>query len=454
MAELVLPTQISREALEFIIERNGEPSWVQELRKKAWETFERIPMPTPKDEEWRRTDLKAFKLTDYAPISFPNYDGVTSVEKLPQELQRFLHPGAEEGNVAGLLIHHGAKAVHKWLSEEAQRKGVIFTDMATALREHNELLANRLHQLVPPDENKFVALHAALMNAGALIYVPPRVRLELPLHIFFWLDADRSSLFDHVLIVADKESEVIVMAHYASPQGEFAALSSGAVEIFAEPSSQVYFISLQEWGSKVYDFHFVRANIRRDAYMRWVLTAFGGKLWRINCHSKLVEPGASTDMLGMSVGAGIQQFDHHTFQEHVAPQCKSDLLFKVVLMDRASSIYRGLIKVHKNAQGTDAYQANRNLLLSPKAKADSMPLLEIEANEVRCTHGATIGRVDEEQLFYLMSRGISRRQAEKIIVDGFLRPVIDKVPVRWFGDKMQALLDAKMLAEAKRLGYA
>jgi len=168
----------------------------------------------------------------------------------------------------------------------------------------------------------------------------------------------------------------------------------------------------------------------------------------------LSEPGASTDMLGMSVGSGIQQFDHHTFQEHVAPQCKSDLLFKVVLMDRASSIYRGLIKVHKNAQGTDAYQANRNLLLSPKAKADSMPLLEIEANEVRCTHGATIGRVDELQLFYLMSRGISRRQAEKIIVDGFLRPVIDKVPVHWFGEKMQALLDAKMLAEAKRLGYA
>jgi Fe-S cluster assembly protein SufD len=268
------------------------------------------------------------------------------------------------------------------------------------------------------------------------------------------LDAERSSLFDHVLVIADKESEVVVLTHYASPQGEFSALSSGAVEIFAEPGARVFFISLQEWGERVYDFHFVRANIRQDAYMRWVLTAFGGKLWRINCHSRLSEPGASTDMLGMSVGTGIQQFDHHTFQEHVAPQCKSDLLFKVVLMDRASSIYRGLIKVHKNAQGTDAYQANRNLLLSPKAKADSMPLLEIEANEVRCTHGATIGRVDELQLFYLMSRGISRRQAEKIIVDGFLRPVIDKVPVQWFGEKMQSLLDAKMLAEAKRLGYA
>lgn len=454
MAELVLPTQIGKEALEFIIERNNEPNWIQELRKKAWEVFEQMPMPTPKDEEWRRTDLKTFKLTEYAPLSLPSYDGITSLKALPDELQRFLHPGAEEGNVAGLLVHHGAKAVYRWLDEEAERKGVIFTDMATALREHTNLLNGRLHQLVPPNETKFVALHAALMNAGAFVYVPPRVRLELPLHLFFWLDTERSSLFDHLLVIADKESEVVVMAHYASPQGEFSALSSGAVEIFAEPGSRVYFISLQEWGEKVYDFHFVRANIRQDAYMRWVLTAFGGKLWRINCHSRLVEPGASTDMLGMSVGSGIQQFDHHTFQEHVAPQCKSDLLFKVVLMDRASSIYRGLIKVHKNAQGTDAYQANRNLLLSPKAKADSMPLLEIEANEVRCTHGATIGRVDELQMFYLMSRGLSRRQAEKIIVDGFFQPVIDKVPVQWFGDKMQALLDAKMLAEAKRLGYA
>ncbi|MCS7263704.1 MAG: Fe-S cluster assembly protein SufD [Armatimonadetes bacterium] len=454
MAELVLPMQISKEALEFIIERNGEPVWVQELRYKAWDVFEQTPMPTPKDEEWRRTDLKAFRLTEYLPISLPNYDGVSSLDVLPNELQVFLHPGSEEGNVAGLLVHHGSKAVYRWLSDEVERKGVIFTDIATALREHSDLLNGRLHQLVLPSENKFVALHAALMNSGAFVYVPPRVRLELPLHLFFWLDAERSSLFDHLLIVADRESEVIVMAHYASPQGEFSALSSGAVEIFAEPSSQVYFISLQEWGNRVYDFHFVRANIRRDAYMRWVLTAFGGKLWRVNCHSKLVELGASTDMLGMSVGSGIQQFDHHTFQEHVAPQCKSDLLFKVVLMDRASSIYRGLIKVHKNAQGTDAYQANRNLLLSPKAKADSMPLLEIEANEVRCTHGATIGRVDEHQLFYLMSRGIARRQAEKIIVDGFLRPVIDKVPVQWFGEKMQELLDAKMLEEAKRLGYA
>ncbi len=454
MAELIIPTQIGPEAMEFLIERNSEPDWLKQLRQQAWETFEQIPTPTPRDEEWRRTDLKGFRLTDYAPISFPTYDGVPSIEALPEELQEFLHPSAEEEKVAGLIIHHGAKAVYRRLSEEAKRKGVIFTDMATALREHAKLLNGRLHQLVPPSENKFVALHSALMNAGAFIYVPPRVRLELPLHLFFWIDTEHSSLFDHLLIFADRESEVIVSAHYASPQGDFAALSSGAVEIFAEPSSQVYFISLQEWGNRVYDFHFVRANIRRDAYMRWVLTAFGGKLWRINCHSNLVESGSSTDMLAMSVGSGIQQFDHHTFQEHIAPQCKSDLLFKVVLMERASSIYRGLIKVHKNAQGTDAYQANRNLLLSPKARADSMPLLEIEANEVRCTHGATIGRVDEQQLFYLMSRGISRRQAEKIIVDGFLRPIIDKVPIHWFGSKMQSLLDTKMMAGAQRLEYA
>ena len=454
MTGLTVPKQISREALEFLVGLNGEPEWVRDTRRRAWENFEQIPMPTPRDEEWRRTDLKTFRLNDYAPLSLPNYDGIASVEALPEELKPFLQPCSEESNVAGLLVHHGAKAVYHWLSEEAERKGVIFTDIATALKHYPDLLEGRLHQLILPSETKFVALHAALMNAGAVVYIPPRVRLELPLHLFFWLDAERSSLFDHVLIVAEKESEVIVLTHYASPQNEFEALSSGVVEIFAEPEARVFFVSLQEWGERVYDFHFVRANIRQDAYMRWVLTAFGGKLWRINCHSKLAEPGASTDMLGMSVGAGIQQFDHHTFQEHVAPQCKSDLLFKVVLMDRASSIYRGLIKVHKNAQGTDAYQANRNLLLSPKARADSMPLLEIEANEVRCTHGATIGRVDELQLFYLMSRGISRRQAEKIIVDGFLRPIIDKVPVRWFGEKMQALLDAKMLAEAKRLGYA
>ncbi len=454
MAETIVPMQISLEALSFLLERNNEPEWLKREREQAWAVFEGLPMPTPRDEEWRRTDLKAFRLSDYVPFAFPTYDGVASLDDLPEDLHRFLHPGAEEGNVAGLLIHHGAKAVYQWLSEEATRKGVFFADILTAIRQRSDLLKGRLHRLIPPNETKFVALHAALMNAGAVVYVPPRVRLELPLHLFFWLDAESSSLFDHVLIVADKESEIVVLAHYASPQGDFSALSSGAVEIYAEPGAQVHFISLQEWGKRVYDFHFVRADIRQDAYLRWCLTAFGGKLWRINCHSRLSEPGASTDMLGMSVGAGTQQFDHHTFQEHVASHCRSDLLFKVVLLDRASSIYRGLIKVHPGAQGTDAYQANRNLLLSSKARADSMPLLEIQANEVRCTHGATIGRMDELQLFYLMSRGLSRRQAEKIVVDGFLKPVIDKVPVQWFGEKMQALLDAKMLAEAKRLGYA
>lgn len=446
MAETFVPTQISPSALEFLTEQNGEPKWFQEIRRQGWEAFEQIPMPTPRDEEWRRTDLKAFRFEHYTPIALPNYDGVASVEALPDYLQPFLHPGTEEGNVSGLLVHHGAKSVYRWLSEEAERKGVIFTDMATALQQHPELLQGRLHQLIPPDTTKFVALHAALMNAGAVIYVPPRVRLELPLYLFFWLDMQQASLFDHLLIVADKDSEVIVLVHYASPQGGFSALSSGGVEIYAEPTSQVHFISMQEWGRRVYDFHFVRANIRQDAYLRWCLTAFGGKLWRVNCHSRLAERGAITDMLGMSVGDGIQRFDHHTFQEHIAPKCKSDSLFKVVLLDRASSVYRGLIKVHPNAQGTDAYQANRNLLLSQRAKTDSMPLLEIEANEVRCTHGATVGRLDENQLFYLMSRGLSKKQAEKIVVDGFLKPVIDKVPVSWFSEKMQALLDVKMLS--------
>lgn len=439
-------------AVEFLIERNSEPEWMQSLRRKAWETFRQLPMPTPEDEEWRRTDLKAFRLSDYAPISLPNYDSVPSAKALPEKVQKFIHPATEEGNVAGLLVHHGSKAVYRWLGGEAERRGVVFLDMETALKVRPDLLERRLHRLISLGETKFTALHAALMNAGAVLYIPRKVRLELPLSLFFWIDTEQASLFDHLLIIAEEESEVTVLVHYASPRGEFAALSSGAAEIFAEPGSQVHFISLQEWGDRVYDFRFVRANIRRDAYVHWVLAAFGGKLWRVNCHSQLVEPGASTDMFGASVGAGNQQFEYHTFQEHIAPQCKSDSLFKVVLMDRASSTYRGLIKVHKGAHGTDAYQANRNLLLSPKARANSMPFLEIEADEVRCTHGATIGRLDETQLFYLMSRGLHRHQAERILVDGFLQPVIDKVPVQWFRDKIQALLDAKMLG-GKRSGY-
>jgi Fe-S cluster assembly protein SufD len=301
----------------------------------------------------------------------------------------------------------------------------------------------RLHALVPTSRTKFTAMHAAFRTGGTFLYVPPAVTIELPLQTLTYLDADGAAIFPHTLIVVGQDAEVTFIDRYASPQLE-RALSVAVTEIHAGPGSRVRYVSLQEWGEGVTHLGIVRTRLSRDVDFRSVAVGFGASLARAEAESVLAEPGGSSEMLGIFFADGTQHFDHRSEQEHVAPNCTSDLLYKGALRDSSRGVYSGWVHVRKEAQRTNAMQTSRNILLSEHAFARSIPNLEIEANDVRCGHAASVGPVEEEQLFYLMSRGIPRHEAQRLIVFGFFNEVLQRIPVVEVRDSVSHAIEQEL----------
>lgn len=432
----------SQEALEELITRKGEPEWATARRMDAWQAYRAMPMPSRKDEEWRRTDLSMLDLEGVAP--FVEGDGLAGgPEDLPTELRSVLKGGAAQG---GLLVHRNSRAVHRRLAGDLAARGVILTGLDDAAKQHPELVRRHLMAHVVPGEGKLVALHSAFWSGGAFVYVPRNVEVEVPIHAITWSDTPGLGVMPHTLVVLEEGASLVFVEESASAAGRDPALANGVVELVLGAGSRLSYISLQRWGPSVFAFGTQRAVVGRDAELATLSVSLGGRMSKSWVQTHLREPGASTRMLGISFGSGGQRFHHHTLQDHQAPNTASDLLFKTALDGEARSEYSGLIRVHPDSQKTDAYQADRNLLLSRHARADSMPRLEIQANDVRCTHGATVGPIDEEQVFYLMARGLPRRVAERMIVQGFFEPVVERIPVESIRERIRRVVDAKISA--------
>ncbi len=406
-------------------------------------------MPTNRDEEWRRTDIRPLRLDEISPIA-EDAPPVAEPGQLPADLRESL---ADEGGRAGLLVQRNATSVYRELDPALAARGVVLMDLERAARELPDLFERHfMTEAVRPDDEKFAALHAAFWTGGALLYVPRGVKVDLPIHSVFWRDASGTAMFPHTLIVAEPDSEVTYVDQYASsvPPAEGAdgaasqGFASGVVEILARPGARVRYVSLQEWGGDVWSFTSQRAVAGRDATVDSLVVAFGGRLSKSRVQTALVGPGASAKMLGLLFGADRQHFDFHTLQDHVAPHTTSDLLYKGALKDSARSVFSGLIKARKAAQKTDAVQTNRNLLLSNRSRADSIPNLEIEANDLRCTHAAVVAPVDEEQVFYLQARGLSRSAAIQMIVEGFFEPLLAQIPLPSIRERIRATVARKV----------
>ncbi len=431
----------SRQAVEELSWQREEPEWVREKRLAAWDAFDAAPMPTRNDEEWRRTDIRRLPIDAVAP-----YTGVAgkvnSVAELPADVTAAL---ADDERRAGLTVQVDSNSVYADLSQDLASQGVIFTDLATAIHKHPDLIKQYfMTRAVPSDDNKFAALHGAFWSGGTFVYVPANTHAEIPLHAHVYGQALSSSILPHMLIVAEEGASVVVVDSWASPTGGDPLLASGVVEIFAKEASQVRYIQLQDWGRSTWNFTTQRAVISQDAVVNMLNVSLGSRLSRNLIASDLVGAGSAAEMLGLYFADERQHLDHQTRQMHIAPYATSDLLYKGAVKDRARSVYLGVIKVFPDAQRTDAYQANRNLLLSRTSRADTMPELEIGANDVRCTHGATVGQVEEEYIFYLMSRGINRTEAVKLIVDGFFDEVIERVPVPEVQETVRAAIARKI----------
>ncbi len=460
-------TGFSRQALEELSKQKNEPAWMRARRLEAWHLYEETPMPAANDELWRRTKLDDLKLD--AAMPFAALDGTRNANNaLPEKFQAI----ADDTNAGGALAIHNGLAVHSRLADDLKKRGVIFCDLETAIREHPALVQEYLMtKAVTYSENryksdkprtaasgrhegggygetvgdlKFAALHGAFLNGGAFLYVPRNVVIDLPLETLTYFDAPDLAIFAHTLIVLEEGAAVKVIENYASAANEAQRFANGAIELILKAGANLQYFHLQDYAANVWNFTTQTALMEKDSALTWLVGTLGSSTTKAFLDCKLQGKGTHADLLGFFFGDGKQHFDHHTFQNHISGNSTSDLLYKGTLKDEAHSVFRGLIRVNPNAQRSDAYQANRNLLLSPHSHADSIPELEIEANDVRCTHGATVGPIDPEQLFYLNARGIARREAEQLIVEGFFDPLMQKIPLAAVRDELMSAIQKKI----------
>jgi Fe-S cluster assembly protein SufD len=418
-----LPAQgFAREAVEALSESRDEPGWVLEKRYQGWYHYEELEAPF-----WRRTDISKLKweeLIPYAPPQAP----VTSLGSLPPKLQEAL---AVYGERAGLLLQRDSATVYADLSAAAKAQGVIWMDVESAARQYPELVQRYfLGEAVPATTDKFTALHAALWSGGTFLYVPKNVSVELPFISVLWQEMPQLAVFPPTMLVAEEGSSVTLVSELLSMGCEACpnTYHGGVTELYVGAGARVQFINTQDLGRQVYDLRTQTALLDRDSRLEWLAVTLGGRVSRSTQHCILRGPGGEAAVTGLYLPDGRQHIAFDTLQDHVAGNCLSDLLYQGALMGGSRSVYEGTIRAWPGAQKTNAYQSNRNLLLSRKARADSMPQLEIEANDLRCTHGATVSQVDEDQVFYLMSRGIPREDAVRLIVEGFFQPSLDRLP--------------------------
>jgi Fe-S cluster assembly protein SufD len=386
-------------------------------RAEALERYRELPLPDTTEEHWRFTDLRGFD-----PDSFGQDQGTvprTTAARAMLDL-----------DVAGL-----ATITEAGVEIERAPEGVIFEPLS---EDHA-----RLYSLVGWDE-KFAAHNAAVWQHGLLVHVPKGVELDKPLYVRVTNSAEDAALFWRLLVIADPGARFALVEEVASSAPDLRSYTNAAVELFVEQGAKLEYVSLQNLSRETWHFASQHARVERDAELDWVTGGFGSKKGKVRIQNDLAGEGATSQVTGAYFTDGNQHLDYDTFQEHIAPSTTSDFAFKGALRDTSTAVWRGMIRVERDAQKTNAYQENRNLMLSPTAHAVPIPGLEILANDVRCTHGATVGRVDREQLFYLMARGLSRGEAERLIVRGFFEDVLARVGLEPVREALAAALEARI----------
>jgi Fe-S cluster assembly protein SufD len=433
----------TREAMEAVSAGQNEPNWMLEKRDEGWHHYQEMEPPS-----WRRTDVSKLdweNLIPYAPPQAP----VADLAALPPKLHEAL---ATYGQRAGLLLQRDSARIYLDLDEEMRAQGVIWTDMNTAVRQYPDLVRGYfMTEAVPTASDRFTALHSAFWSGGAFLYVPKSVEVALPLVSVLWQEMPQLAVFPHTLLVAEAGSRVTLVSELLSMGCEACpdTYHGGVTELYVGAGARVRYVNAQDLGRHVYDLRTQTAMLDRDSHLEWLTITLGGRLSRSSQHTLLRQPGGEALVTGLYLPDGKQHIAFDTLQDHLAQSGTSDLLYQGALLGRSRVVYEGTIRAWPGAQKTNAYQSNRNLILSPQARADSLPKLEIEANDLRCTHGATVSKVDEDQVFYLMSRGIPRADAVRLIVEGFFQPSLERLPENLAGlkERMVEAIAAKLRGE-------
>ncbi len=426
----------TRAVLEGAQSRNSDfPGWFREQQNVAWREFEGLPTPTAKDQAWRFSNVQAL---DLAPYFLPN-------ELSDANAHALLERSTDLREISGRLVFADDQFLERdVLAENLSARGVIFQPLERAMLEHEDLF--RRHFMTQPanlGSAKFAALHRAFVRSGTFLYVPRGVEVELPFETFHWLQGENAAIFPHTLLVAEENSKVTLVEHFRSADRHRAGFSCGVNDLVVGQGAKVHYVCTQDWSDRALGIQINATTVAREASALNLYLNLGGKFSRLESLSRLTGEGGRSDMLAVSVGDGAQEFDARTLQDHASPHTYSDLLFKNALHDRARATFGGLIRVEPQAHFTDAYQKVRNLLLSDDAEANSMPGLEIMADNVKCSHGATSGQLNEDERFYLLARGIPADVARQLLVGGFLHEVLDRLPEPALVVRLEELIAAK-----------
>ncbi len=420
MSSAVIESNFNQDTFTTFLTSRQEPTWVTEMRQAAWDRFSELGWPTRREEEWMRTSISKFKLNDYV---LPLASETAPQDTLPTALL------ADNVTLGGRMVSLDSCSLQSELAEEYKAKGVLFGSLDKMLAEHGERLRPYLEkQVVDPNHDKFSALSGACWTGGTLLFVPKNVYLEKPLHVLSAM-SDGGTDLNRTLVILEEGAEATLMCEMASTQADGGGLHCGTIELIVAPNASLRYVNLQNWGSKVWHFAHQKGIVDNYGRLQWTVGALGSHLAKVNQYVSLIGQDADVQVNGVMFTTHDQHLSYNTLQHHEAANCHSDLLYKTALQDISRTEWRGMIKVDAVAQKTDGYQRNDNLMLSRKTRADSIPGLEIEADDVRCTHGSTSGIVDELQVFYAMARGYSRREAVRMIVTGFFQQVIDRVTI-------------------------
>lgn len=415
--------------------QTGQPAWWTEMKTNAIATYQDLPMPIRRSEEWRFANLRGLDI-----------DGFNFTPELKAEDRDRAQHAREliQQRAGSMIFANNALVSHESVAAELAEKGVIWEPLESALKKHPEIIRDYFMTQAPHlGSDKFAALHSAFVTSGCLLYVPKGVTVDLPLIARHWATGETSAVFPHTLVIAEANARVTLVDTFESLDPDSRHFACGFNHLFAGEGAHIDYQVLQNWSQHTLGFQINSMITGRDASVRSLSVNMGGAHCRSENQSLLKGEGSHVEMLSLSVTDREQEIDQRTLQSHLAPHTTSNLLYKNALVGKSRTIFSGLIKVAEDAQQTDAYQTNRNLLISPTAEANSLPGLEIQANDVRCSHGSTTGQLDEDQLFYMLARGIHPALARELLVFGFFEEVISEIENEELASSIRDLIQRK-----------
>jgi Fe-S cluster assembly protein SufD len=428
--ETILP--IDRQSVSAQSESKQEPQWMFELRLKGLELAGALELP-----RLEKTRLDRWNLDGYG--GYKHTDLIKTFNELPEAAKELLN----EENSANLLVQINSSAAYSDVKIELASQGVLFLDLETALKQHGDLVKPYFMQAVKQDESKITALHSAIWNGGIFIYVPKNVKVELPLQALFLSNDAQATFAPHILIVAEANSSVSFVDNWISIE-EGQRVANGVIEVFVKQGAKVQYASVHNLGEQVTDLTYRRAIVENDGRMEWVIGELNSGNVLSDTTSILKGGGASSDAKVICVGTNDQKLNLTTRAIHFGRNTNSDMITRAVMRDQSTAIINGVTKIEKGATGANGQQTEKVLMLSPHSRGDANPILLIDEDDVKCGHAASVGQVNPEQIHYLMSRGIAKSEAQRLIIYGFLAPVVAEIPIEKLAGKLQQLVERKL----------